>query len=101
MSIKRIKVIDGLVDEVSITQVARQPVGRFSYPTPIRHNQIYDTPVAPLGLGIISLPMCYTPIAPLGLCRSGKMVAPQMRDIVGFHGFPFNPTYVLPNVNAP
>ena len=31
------------------------------------------TPVAPLGLEGIGLPMCYTPITPLGLCRSGKM----------------------------
>ena len=42
-------------------------------PASIRNNPIYATPVAPLGLGKISLLMFYTPIAPLGLCRLGKM----------------------------
>ena len=45
---------------------------KFSCPTAIRSNLMDDTPVAPLGLGGIGLPMCYIPIAPLGLCRSGK-----------------------------
>ena len=39
----------------------------FSCPTAIRSNQMNEIPVAPLGLGSFSLPMCYTPIAPLGL----------------------------------
>ena len=28
---------------------------------------------------------------------SGKMPDMRRGDIVGFYGFPFNPTYVLPN----
>ena len=28
----------------------RQPVGQIFMPAPIRNNQIYDTPIAPLGL---------------------------------------------------
>ena len=32
-------------------------------------NLIHDSPVAPLGLRGIGLPMCYTPIAPLGLMK--------------------------------
>ena len=38
----------------------------------MRNNLLYDAPVAPLGLGGIDLPMRYTPIAPLGLFRSGR-----------------------------
>ncbi|MYE90187.1 hypothetical protein F4X33_14445 [Candidatus Poribacteria bacterium] len=48
-----------------------------------------------------------TPVAPLGLCRSGKseriprpgMPDLQRGDIVGFHSYPFNPTYLLSSVN--
>ena len=33
-----------------------------------------DTPVAPLGLEGIGIPMYYTPAAPLGLCKLVNMV---------------------------
>ena len=67
----------------------------------MRNNQLYEAPVAPLGLGEIGLPIYYTPIAPLGLCKSGKMPDLRRGDIVGLHGSPFNPTYMLPNANTP
>ena len=39
--------------------------------------------------------MFYTPIAPLELLGSGKMPDLRRGHIVGFHGTPFNPTYLL------
>ena len=46
------------------------------------NSQSYDTPIAPLGLGGICSLMCYTPIAPLELFRSGKMLClPDKADI--------------------
>ena len=54
----------------------RQPVGRIFIPDAYQKQPNYDTPVAPLGLGEIGLPMCYTHIAPLGLkytCRTAPI----------------------------
>ena len=62
---------------VKVTQVVRQSVGRVFIPDTYQNNPIYDTPAAPLGLGRIGLLICYTPIAPPGLCRSGRI--PDLR----------------------